>query len=242
MTTLDFATRVLAPEIMDEQTHPYEEFQACLVDLARMNRLTLAYRPTLAFLDRLVPRFPHGRPLEIVDVGCGYGDLLREIDAWATRRGVEVSLTGVDLSPWSRRAAVHATAPDRPIRWVTADALQYAPPAGIDVVVSSQFTHHLSDAQVVQFVEWMERTARLAWHVSDLHRHRIPYDLFRTLTSVTKFHPWISHDGCVSIGRAFDRADWCRLVEAAGLDASAVRIEWWVPFRLSVGRRRPRVG
>lgn len=241
MTTLDFGTRIMVPEIMDDVDASYEDFHAVLVDLAKVNRLTLAYRPTIAFLDRLVRRFPKGRPVEIVDVGCGYGDLLREIDAWAARRGIEVSLTGVDLSPWSQRAAVHATAPDRPIKWVTANALEYRPSAGIDVVVSSQFTHHLTDPQVTQFVAWMEDTARLAWHVSDLHRHRIPYDLFRGLTSVANFHPWISHDGCVSIGRAFDRADWCRLVEAAGLDCAAVQIEWWLPFRLSVGRVRPEI-
>lgn len=121
---IDFTRRSTAAELMDDEAVGFEEMRGCLVDLARVNRLTLAYRPTLAFLDRLVARgLPAGRPLEIVDVGSGYGDMLREIDAWALRRGVAVSLTGVDLNPASRRAATLATPPGRPIAWVTADAL-----------------------------------------------------------------------------------------------------------------------
>ncbi len=44
--------RVLAPELMDDLACGPDEFRRCLVDLARVNRLTLAYRPTLRFLAR----------------------------------------------------------------------------------------------------------------------------------------------------------------------------------------------
>lgn len=238
----DFSARSTAEELMDSEPVDFPEFRACLVDLARVNRWTLAYRPTLAFLDRLADRgLPADRPLEVVDVGSGYGDMLRRIDAWAERRGVAVSLTGVDLNQWSREAASAATSVDRPIRWITADAFAYQPPAGIDVVVSSLFTHHLSDPLVIQFLRWMEDTARLGWYVNDLHRHAVPYHFFRHVARLARYHRFVQHDGPVSIARAFQRSDWRRLLAAAGIDAATVAIDWWLPFRLCVERlKEPR--
>jgi SAM-dependent methyltransferase len=237
MTTVDFASRSAHDELMDTEPVGFEEFRACLVDLARVNKLTLAYRPTLAFFDRLLARAKGlGRPLEVVDVGSGYGDMLRHIDAWALRRGVDVSLTGVDLNPWSRQAATEATPPSRKINWVTADAFAYEPPRGIDVVVSSLFTHHLPDPLVIKFLRWMEANARLGWFVNDLHRHAVPYHFFRHFAKLAGFHRFVQHDGPVSIARAFVAADWERLLAHAEIERAGVEIEWTVPFRLTVER------
>jgi SAM-dependent methyltransferase len=237
---LNFAERSTVDELMDSEPVSFEDFRACLVDLARVNRMTLAYRPTLAFFDRLLPLARRlGRPLEVIDVGSGYGDMLRAIDAWARRRGVAVSLTGVDLNPWSRMAAVEATSPSRTIRWVTADAFAFEPARGIDVVVSSLFTHHLSDPLVARFLRWMEAKARLGWFVNDLHRHPLPYHFFRQLAKLAGFHRFVQHDGPVSIARAFATSDWHRLLSQAEIPRGAVEIAWMVPFRLTVGRLKP---
>ncbi|WP_437592857.1 methyltransferase domain-containing protein [Sorangium sp. So ce1000] len=240
MSTLDFSRRSTLDELMDTEPVGFEEFRACLVDLARVNRLTLAYRPTFSFLERLVARGLRGlsenRPLEVIDVGSGYGDMLRRIDAWARERGIAVSLTGVDLNPLSRRSATEATPPGRPITWVTADAFAYEPPGGIDVVLSSLFTHHLPDPAVVRFLAWMEAKARLGWFINDLHRHPLPYHFFRHLSRLAGWHRFVQHDGPVSIARAFSASDWRCLIAEAGLDPRAVEVRWWMPFRLTVGR------
>jgi SAM-dependent methyltransferase len=239
LSAIDFGSRSTLDELMDTESVGFEEFRACLVDLSRVNRWTLARRPTLAFLDRLAQRgLPPDRPLEVVDVGSGHGDMLRTIDAWAEQRGIPVSLTGVDLNPWSRRAASEATACRRPIRWVTADAFAYDAPAGIDVVVSSLFAHHLPDPQVVRFLRWMEACARLGWLVNDLHRHPVPYYVFRRLARIARYHRFVQHDGPVSIARAFDRSDWRRLLGGAGIAATDVTVTWWFPFRLCVERMK----
>lgn len=241
MHALDFSRRSDQTELMDTEPVPFEEFRDCLVDLARVNRMSFAYRPTLAFFDRLLARVgPLDRPLEIVDVGSGYGDMLREIDGWASRRGVEVSLTGIDLNPWSRRAALEATPAKRRIDWITADAFEFEPPRGIDVVVSSLFTHHLPDPAVVRFLRWMDANARLGWFVNDLHRHPLPYHFFRHFARLAGLHRFVRHDGPVSIARAFATSDWQRLLAAAEIDAQSVEIEWMMPFRLTVARVGPR--
>ena len=224
---------------MDDPSVDYETFRGCLRDLARVNVLSGGYRPTLAFLEGLRRRGPldGGRPLRVLDVGSGYGDLLREIGAWAGRRGVAVELTGVDLNPWSARAAAEVTAGGGGIRWVTADVFAYEGRA--DVVLSSLFTHHLDDAALVRFLLWMEERAGLGWFVNDLHRHPLPHATFGTLASGLRLHRFVRHDGPVSFARAFVPEDWERLLREAGVPAGEVKVRRWFPFRLCVAREKP---
>jgi SAM-dependent methyltransferase len=236
----DFSRRSPEPELMDTEVTGLDEFRACLVDLERVNFWTQTYRPMIGFLDRLHKRglLPAGKPLVIVDVGSGYGGMLRAIDRWAEKRGIPVDLSGVDLNPWSAASAAEATPPGRPIRWLTTDLFDYKPPGGIDLIVSSQFTHHLDDAGLVRFVGWMEETAGLGWFVNDLHRHWLPWHFFRVWSRLMGWHRFVQHDGPISVARAFTAADWRSVLHRAGVPAGAATIEWWIPFRLCVARMR----
>ena len=70
---LDFSRRAELSERMDEPGS-YEEFRDCLRSLEVSNRLTFNARPTLAW----VAKFGDvARPLHLVDVGCGGGDMPR---------------------------------------------------------------------------------------------------------------------------------------------------------------------
>ena len=223
------------PEWMDEPCS-YEDFRQCLVDLQQVNRLTLAYRSTLHFLDRLIAQLTATEPLRIVDVGSGGGDLLRRIERWAKQRGVAVELTGIDLNPYAARAAREFTASDSAIRWVTGNAFSYNQP--IDVVVSSLFTHHLAEAEIVQFLAWSESVARLGWFVNDLAREAIPFRFFGPWARVMGWHRFVRHDGPVSFRRSFREPDWERMLGAARVRGA--RLQRWTPARLCVGQLKRR--
>ena len=119
------------------------------------------------------------------------------------------------------------------IEYDTGDVFAYRPPSRPDYVVSSLFTHHLPDAQVVEFVRWMEATATRGWFVNDLHRHAVAYYGFRALAALSGWHRFVRHDGAVSIARGFRRGDWERYLAEAGVQAT---ITWKTPFRLCVAR------
>lgn len=235
------------PEWMDEPCS-YVDFRACLIDLGQLNRMTLAYRPTLDFLERLCrharlsePRCgaPGGEtqgPLRIVDVGCGGGDMLRRIERWAKHRRVAVELTGIDLNPYAARAAREFTPPGSAIRWVTGDAFAHAGP--VDVVLSSLFTHHLSEPEIVRFLAWSEAVARRGWFINDLCREAVLYRLFGALAAAMRWHRFVRHDGPVSFRRSFREQDWQRMTAAAGIDGSAIELRRWMPARLCVGHAR----
>lgn len=220
---------------MDEPCS-YDDLRTCLRDIARVNRLTFAHRPTLAWLDQVAATSRALRPLRIVDVGCGNGDTLRLIEDWAARRRIEVRLSGIDLNPDAIRAALEATEVDRRIEWRVGDALCGAMDGETDIVICSLLTHHLDDGQIVQFLRWMEEVAQLGWFVNDLHRRPVPYYLFRVLARCARWHRFVKHDGPVSIRRSFVVEDWHTLCAAAGLSGESVSIRECRPARLCVGR------
>jgi 2-polyprenyl-3-methyl-5-hydroxy-6-metoxy-1,4-benzoquinol methylase len=223
--------RSTAAEIMDDAAQGEAAFRAALRDLERINRVTLAYRPTLAFLDRVL-RTTHATRLSLLDVGAGGGDMLRRIAAWGARRGVALDLAGLDRSPW---AETHARAAATPARWFTCDLFELQEAERFDVVLCSLFAHHLPDSALVRFLRWIDRRARCAWLISDLHRHPIPFAAVWARVRLFRMDPMVVHDSTVSIARGFSRADWERLLAEAGV---AAEVRWALPFRWSVSAIR----
>jgi SAM-dependent methyltransferase len=233
---LDLSQRAELVELMD-QPCTYEELRACLHDIARVNRLTFADRPTISWIQELVATRPTSKePLRVVDVGCGYGDTLRQVYAWAVRRGIPVMLTGIDKNPDAIRAAREASSPTQRIEWIVGDALSDSTMGDIDVVISSLLTHHLTNPQILHFLRWMEERARRGWFINDLHRTAIPYHVFRLWARFTGWHAFVKHDGPVSIRRSFLAEDWQNLCAAAEFPAETVTIREYRPARLCVSR------
>jgi SAM-dependent methyltransferase len=236
---MDFRQRAQLTELMDGPCSR-EQLRACLRDIARTNRWTFAYRPVIQWLNDFASTSPAlTERLRILDVGCGYGDGLRRIERWAERRLMAVELTGLDLNPDATFIAAEATLPSSRIRWVSADLFAYAPPKPPHLVVSSLFTHHLAEDDVVRFLKWMETHASVGWFINDLSRAAIPYHIFRAFSKLARLHPFVRNDGPISIARAFVPEDWRRMCAAAGLSDRDVVIQHFKPARLCVSRRIP---
>lgn len=238
----DFSHRVdpaLLPELMDGAC-TYPEFRACVRDIASTSRLTLAYGPTLRFLDQVLGKHDSRRPLHLVDVGSGGGDVLRHVATWARRRGVSVRLTGIDLNPHATRAAQEFSQRNREgeIEWRTGDVFTDPQTQSPDVVISSLVTHHMRDEEIVRFLRWMEEHAALGWFISDLVRSSRSFQLFQLLARTMRWHPFVQHDGLVSIQRAFRETDWEQLLHAAAIPSGTVTLRRAALGRLCLARIR----
>lgn len=226
------AERVLQEEEMDDPGLDPAVYRAVLGDLAQVNRVTMAYRPTLAFLKRIART---RRELRILDVGYGEGDMLRRIARWAKAEGVAVRLVGIDLNPQSEPAAQAATPPDMAIDYRTGDYADLAG-EGFDCVISSLVAHHMSDAQLDEFLRFMESESAAGWLVNDLHRHTFSYLGYPLLARIMGWHPIVRRDGQLSIARSMRPQEWHPRLAKAGI--TEARIERFFPFRLCVTRVR----
>jgi 2-polyprenyl-3-methyl-5-hydroxy-6-metoxy-1,4-benzoquinol methylase len=230
---MDLSVRADVPELMDAEDLEASIYNRCLSDLAAVNRVTLTHRATLSFLSKATASLAAGTELSIIDVASGHGDLLRAISAWAKKKGFKVSLIGIDLNPRSAQAARAVTSWEQNITYITADVFDFVPSKIPDFIVTSQFTHHLADSQIIEFLRWLETNSARGWHIADLHRHVIPYYGFRFLARMFGWHRIVRLDGTASIARAFTRADWERYLKTAGIGAT---ISWHPLFRFGIGR------
>jgi len=230
---MDLSARADLPELMDAEDLDIDEYNRCLADLAKVNRFTFTHRSTLQFLQNATSKLPPGAKISILDVAFGHGDLLRAIASWASRRGFDATLAGVDLNPRSAAAARAATSSGQKIDYRTENVFAYTPEQKPDFIVTSQFTHHLTNSDIIRLLRWMDTTSEKGWHIADLHRHPIPYYGFRLLCRLMRWHRIVRYDGTVSIARSFLKSDWQDYLAQSGIQAD---ITWHPLFRYAVAR------
>jgi 2-polyprenyl-3-methyl-5-hydroxy-6-metoxy-1,4-benzoquinol methylase len=229
----DLSRRSTEVELMDRPETSREDYAMALRDLARVNQVTFTHRPILAWLQAATKDLPRGAPVSVLDIASGQGDLLRAIRLWGRERGLRLILEGLDLNPQSAVEAAAATPELMGIVWTTGNVFTHVPAEKPDFIVSSQFTHHLDDADVIAFLQWLDRNATSGWLIADLHRHWLPYYGFRLLCRFFGFHRIVRIDGTISIARSFRKAEWQALLERAGVTAA---IRWSLPFRYCISR------
>jgi SAM-dependent methyltransferase len=225
------ALRSREEEQMDAAELDPGEYEKVLRDLSRINRWTLAARPTLNFLKRALA----GRTsLSVLDIGFGSGDMLLEIWRMATKRGFTAQLIGVDINPKSAPVARAMTPAGVGIEFRTGDyrAIQ----GRFDFIVSNLVAHHMSDLELLDFIRFMEERAEKGWIINDLHRHAFAYHGYPLLARLLGVHRIVREDGHLSIARSFRRSDWQEILARAGVPEA--RIVRRFPFRLCVERQR----
>jgi len=202
--------------------------------LARVNRVSL----TAARLWAEVRALARGgvRPVRVLDVACGGGDVLLDVARRARRHGVQVELCGCDLSEVALERA-RARAEGTSTRFLARDVVREELPGPYDVVCSSLFLHHLSRAEAAAVLRAMARASQSVLLVQDLRRSRLGYALawiglhVLTTSDVARF------DGPLSVQAAYTLEEARALVGEAGLDGAEVRACW--PERFTIRWARP---
>ncbi len=101
-----------------------------------------------------------------------------------------------------------------------------------DFIVSSLITHHMTAAQLWEFVTFMHSNAFHGWFINDLHRHGAAFYSFTLLARVMRWNRIIRDDGQLSIAKSFRPPEWEALLRA--LDINNARVFRAFPFRLCV--------
>jgi SAM-dependent methyltransferase len=229
------ARRSAGPEFLDDARLSHAELTAILRDLARFNGAMFGHWPALSWLKRVMRDVPSGQVVTLLDVGCGYGDMLRAIRRFSVRRGLSIRLIGMDLSADVVAVARQATPAADDIEYRVGDVFALQSQEPIDFIISSLVTHHMTDAEIERFLRWMEITARRGWFIYDLQRSRVPYHFIALSGWLMRVHPVVVNDGRISVARSLTRGEWEQRIAAAGIPRKAVDLRWFM-FRFGIGR------
>jgi SAM-dependent methyltransferase len=232
---LDFRQRSHEQEWLDRDDIDPGELRAVLRDLARFNTAFFGHSPILTWLGRNLDPERSGSAPTILDVGCGYGDLLRAIRQWSNKRNLKPTLLGVDLNPETIRVARDVTDQADQIDFRVMDVFDLPSGRTFDIIVSSLVAHHLSDEKLRDFLILLERLSNQGWLIYDLQRHRLLYEIIGAASRLAGLHPMVTKDGQISVMRSLTRREWTDRIAAAGIELSNVKIRWFL-FRFVIER------
>lgn len=229
------AVRDRQPELMDDPALDPAEHRRALAGLACINRWSgsagLLWPPVSDLARRL------GRPLRLLDVATGSGDIPLALWQSAREVGLPLDITALDLSPIAIDTATRsAAALGATVRFAVADVLADPLPGGFDVVTCSLFLHHLDEPDAVRLLGKMAAAGDVVV-VNDLTRSRLNYGLVWLAARLFSRSPVVHADGPLSIRGAFTVREMRRMADEAGMTGADVRAKF--PCRMLLTWRKP---
>lgn len=231
---MSLSQRSLQPEIMDDPSLDRRRHEAALDGLVRINRVS----GTPGSLWKLIREQAKAssRPLRVMDVATGAGDVPLALCRLAQREGVRLEITACDRSAVAiEHAQRRASDKGGGVTYVVADALCDELPQA-DVATSCLFLHHLNEADAVRLLQRMATHASRVI-VNDLERSRLGLVLAWAGTRVLSRCDVVHDDGPQSVRAAFSLDEVRALAERAGLHGARIQRRW--PCRFTLDWRRP---
>jgi ubiquinone/menaquinone biosynthesis C-methylase UbiE len=209
-------------ELLDRAGHDPAELAANLQDIRTVNRLAGGVATVLCHLPGLLGHLPGGRPVEILDLATGGGDIPLSLAAWAEREGRPLHLTVTDRSP-EILAEARRTLGDVPgVTFSVCDARAVPmPERSFDVVLCSLSLHHFAPGEAVQVLREMDRLSCTGFIVNDIRRCLAGYVAAWAASRVATRNRLTRHDMPLSVLRAYTPDELRALLRQAGIrDAS----------------------
>lgn len=226
---LSVGQRQLEPEIMDEPDLDSASHEHALRGLGRINFLSLSAGIVWKPIRTLARQHPD-RPLRVLDLATGGGDVPIALAEKARREGLPIAVQGCDISD---RAVVFATEQaarkNSAATFFVQDIVKDGVPDGYDVVISSLFLHHLDEGEARDVLSQMSEAAKRLVVVNDLDRCTTGLALAYLACYTLTRSPVVHYDGPRSVMAAFSKTEANQLARDAGLRGARITGHW--PFR-----------
>lgn len=217
-----------AEEIMDDLDYNGPILHDALDKLAKINQWLGGNIVTINGLKKALKNHNKSEAITIIDLGCGGGDILREISVFGKKNNYNFKLIGIDANPHTVNYANSLSYKYDNVSFEAIDIfsdqfdnLEY------DLVLTTLFLHHFKEGQLVSFLKPVLQKAKLGIVVNDLHRHKLAYYLFKLLCTTIK-NKTIVEDGLTSVLRGFRREELKTISKQINAN---YQIQWKWAFR-----------
>ena len=194
-------------ELMDDFSIGGDLLRDTLNKLEKINRWLGGNIVTIKALKKAIQNHPKEEELTIVDIGCGHGDILRDVAKFGRKHNYKMKLIGVDANPTAITYASELSTTYPEISFKVEDIFSNDfKNRKYDVVLATLFLHHFKEKELISFLKDTLQSTKIGIVVNDLHRHKLAYYLFMLLSLFIK-NNMIVEDGLISILRGFKRKD-----------------------------------
>ena len=227
-----------AEELLDRDGHDPAELTANLQDILTVNRLAGGVATVLRHLPGLLSQIPRRRPVEILDLATGCGDIPFSLAAWADRQHRPLHLTVTDRSPEILAEARRTLAGVPGVTFTVCDARAVPmPERSFDVVLCSLSLHHFAPGEAIQVLREMDRLARTGFILNDIRRCLAGFVAAWAASRVATRNRLTRHDMPLSVLRAYTPHELRALLRQAGIHDASVTTH--PLFRMAAVHRQP---
>ena len=225
---VDTSHRSSEMEIMDDFTMEGVLFRDTLDKLEIINRFLGGNSVTINGLKNLLKNQSKNKTITIVDLGCGNGDILRDVAKFGRKNNYSFNLIGIDANLAAIEYAKELSKEYSELSFKTIDILsEDFKKQSYDVVLCTLFLHHFKNKELISFLKTTTNKATIGVVVNDLHRHKLAYYLFKLIGFFIK-NKMVRQDGLTSVLRAFKRKDLENIAKEIKVHFS---IQWKWAFR-----------
>ena len=213
-------------EIMDDLSMKGEMLRQTLDKLAQINQRLGGNQATINGLHTLLKAEPNNAVINIVDLGCGSGDMLRAVADFGRKNNFIFKLTGIDANDYTVNYARKLSVNYPEISYIKMDILSDEfSDITFDVVIATLFLHHFTNQQIEELLTPVVNKARIGVVINDLHRSSTAYYLFRGISLFIK-NPMVKKDGAISVLRGFKKNELISISKKIKDSVSTIHWKW----------------
>ncbi|NQV26340.1 MAG: methyltransferase domain-containing protein [Rhodopirellula sp.] len=222
------------PEMMDDPELDEVQHRHALRGLRRVNAFSRS--PAILWPAICeVAQWHSGRPLRILDIASGGGDLAVALASRARQSGIDVRIHGCDISAFAVQLATELATQRRldNVQFLQTDAIHGTLDGPYDIVMCSLFLHHLPEEEARCLLKRMKVLATHRVLINDLRRTRLGYVLAWAGCRLLTRSPIVHTDGPLSVRAAFSLDEVRELADECGLSGATLTTHWPQRFLLN---------
>ena len=218
------------PEIMDDFCMGGEILRDALDKIAKINQLLGGNKLTLQGVKELLSTISKSEEIVIVDVGCGNGDMLRNLAELCLKNNYKFRLIGIDANIFTISHAQKLSEKYSNISYSCQDIFNESfKELKYDIVLCTLTLHHFKDEEIIRLLNVFYKNAAVGIVINDLQRSVVAYRLFQGLCFVFRLNDMSREDGLISILRGFKKEELVNFSKK--LNFSKYKIQWKWAFR-----------